>query len=95
MQKPWLSPEFVKSLAQFEIVLHLHLYFPTLIGEAVELYPLCTDLQECLSKDLGHGAWARLQKISVRGSEYWVQLDRQNNWVPGNGDVFYDKFVQY
>ncbi|KAF8351840.1 hypothetical protein F5887DRAFT_932641, partial [Amanita rubescens] len=72
LQKPWLSPEFIKSLAQFEIVLHLHLYFPTLI-DAVELHPLSTDLQECLLKDLGHGAWARLQTISLRGSKYWLQ----------------------
>jgi len=89
MQKPWRSPEFIKSLAQFEIVLHLHLYFPTLI-DAVELHPLSTDLQECLLKDLGHGAWARLQTISLRGSKYWLGLDRQNNWVPGNRNVFYD-----
>jgi len=80
LQKPWISPEFITSLAQFESVLYLHLYFPNI--KDAELYPLSADLRERLLKDLGHGAWARLRTISLQGPMKMLYLDRQNDWVP-------------
>ncbi|KAF8341142.1 hypothetical protein F5887DRAFT_976919 [Amanita rubescens] len=80
LQKPWISPEFVKSLAQFESALYLQLYFPNIKDE--ELFLLSADLQEHLLKHLGHGAWVRLRAISLQGPMKMVYLARENNWVP-------------
>jgi hypothetical protein len=80
LQKPWLSPKFTKSLAQFKSVERLQLDFPNL--EDVELHSLAADLRECLLKGLGHSEWARLQSIDLQGPRNRVFLDRKENWVP-------------
>ncbi|KAF8341138.1 hypothetical protein F5887DRAFT_976896 [Amanita rubescens] len=80
IQKPWLSPEFTKSLAQFKSVRQLQLDFPNI--EDTELYSLSVELRECLLKGLGHGEWARLQSIDLQGPRNRVFLDRGDNWVP-------------
>ncbi|KAF8344429.1 hypothetical protein F5887DRAFT_971140 [Amanita rubescens] len=80
IEKPWLSPEFTKSLAQFESLRYLLLIFPNI--DDAEQSALSADLRKCLLKDLGHGAWARLLIISLQGPTNMVDLDRQDNWVP-------------
>ena len=62
----------------------LHLYFPNI--KDAELPSLSADLRERLLKDLGHGEWARLQKIQLEGLMNMVYLHREDNWVP---DVTY------
>ncbi|KAF8693974.1 hypothetical protein AX14_002226 [Amanita brunnescens Koide BX004] len=80
IEKPWRSPEFTKSLAQFESLRYLLLHFPNIDG--AELPALSADLRKCLLKDLGHGAWGRLLTITLQGPNNMVDLDRQDNWVP-------------
>ncbi|KAF8341154.1 hypothetical protein F5887DRAFT_976978 [Amanita rubescens] len=80
IQKPWLSPQFTKSLAQFKSVGRLQLDFLNI--QDVELHSLSADLRECLLKGLEHGEWARLQSIELQGSRSRVYLHREDNWVP-------------
>ncbi|KAF8341144.1 hypothetical protein F5887DRAFT_976925 [Amanita rubescens] len=80
IHKPWLSPEFTKSLAQFKSVECLRLEFPNI--EDAELYSLSADLRECLLKGLGHGEWAGLREIDLQGPRNRVLLNREENWGP-------------
>jgi hypothetical protein len=79
-QKPWLSPKFTESLAQFKSVRRLQLDFLNI--EDAELHSLTADLRECLLKGLGYDEWARLQSIDFQGAKSRVYLNRKDNWVP-------------